>query len=184
MWTLLMKLVTPKYNFVSKCNLKRVWVYFGSHVNVVLHRFLLITFQVVIVIGLLLNVLTKCRGSVNNCSTIVRVFRNLFWKIWPLFGQILITCLKCSRASFSPSFYSEKMHWGRGWSSKQSFYVHPVSDDIRVRIPQKLEAVAFWSWNLDVMIFQSWNLDVVAFCPLKKHLGITMSWLNCLRFSM
>ena len=35
-------------------------------------------------------------------------------KICPLFGQILIPCLKCSRASFLPSSYSEKMRWGRG----------------------------------------------------------------------
>ena len=30
-----------------------------------------------------------------------------------------------------------------------------VSEDIRVRIPQKLDVVAFWSWNLDVVVFQS-----------------------------
>ena len=36
----------------------------------------------------------------------------------------------------------------------------------------------FWSWNFDVVVFQSWNLDVVTFRPLKKCLGITMSWLN------
>ena len=42
------------------------------------------------------------------------VFRDLFLKIFPLFDQILITCVKCSRASFSPSSYSEKMRWGRG----------------------------------------------------------------------
>ena len=59
-----------------------------------------------------------------------------------------------------------------------------LSGGIRVRIPQKLDVVAFWSWNLDVVVFQSWNLDVVAFRPLKKCLGITMSWLNCLYFSM
>ena len=59
-----------------------------------------------------------------------------------------------------------------------------ISGGIRVRIPQELDVVAFWSWNLDVVVFQPWNLDVVAFCPLKKCLGITMSWVNCLRFSM
>ena len=57
-----------------------------------------------------------------------------------------------------------------------------LSRGIRVRIPQKLDAVAFWSWNLDVVVFQSGNLDVVTFHPLKKCLGITMSWLSCLRF--
>ena len=59
-----------------------------------------------------------------------------------------------------------------------------LSSGIRVRIPQELDVLAFWSWNLDVVVFQSWNLDVVAFCPLKKRLGITMSWLICLHFSM
>ena len=62
--------------------------------------------------------------------------------------------------------------------------VFKISGGIRVRIPQKLDVVTFWSWNLDVVVFRPWNLDVVAFCPLKKCLGITMSWVNCLRFSM
>ena len=43
-----------------------------------------------------------------------------------------------------------------------------IPGGIRVRIPQELDVVAFWSWNLDVVVFQPWNLDVVAFCPLKK----------------
>ena len=47
-------------------------------------------------------------------SIAVHVFRNLFLKICPLFGQTLITCLKCSRASFSPSSCSGKMHWRWG----------------------------------------------------------------------
>ena len=49
-----------------------------------------------------------------------------------------------------------------------------LSEGIRIRIPQELDAVTFWSWNL----------DVVAFCPLKKRLGITKPQLICLRFSM
>ena len=49
-----------------------------------------------------------------------------------------------------------------------------LSGGIRVRIPQELDVVAFWSWNL----------DIVAFSTLKKHLGITMPWLICLHFSM
>ena len=59
----------------------------------------------------------------------------------------------------------------------QSSYI--VSRGIRVRIPQELDVVAFWSWTLNVVVFQSWNLDVVAFCPLKKCLEITMLWVNC-----
>ena len=50
-------------------------------------------------------------------SITVHAFRNLFLKIYPLFGQTLITYLKCSRASFLPSSYSEKMRWGRGCGS-------------------------------------------------------------------
>ena len=53
--------------------------------------------------------------------------------------------------------------------------VVPLSGGIRVRIPQELDVVAFWSWNLDIVVFQPWNLDVVAFCPLKICYGITMS---------
>ena len=50
----------------------------------------------------------------NISSNVVYVFRNLFWKICPLSGQILIKFLRCSRVSFLPSSYSEKKHWGRG----------------------------------------------------------------------
>ena len=58
-----------------------------------------------------------------SCKSIaVHIFCNLFWKICPLFGQILITCLKCSRASFLPSSYNEKMHWGQGWQNKNMIY--------------------------------------------------------------
>ena len=59
-----------------------------------------------------------------------------------------------------------------------------ISGGIRVRIPQELNVLAFWSWNLDVVVFWSWNLNVVAFCTLKKHLGIMMLWLICFCFLM
>ena len=49
--------------------------------------------------------------SINIFSIVVHVFPNLFWKICPLFGHILLTCLKCSRSSFFPPSYSEKMRW-------------------------------------------------------------------------
>ena len=39
---------------------------------------------------------------------VIHVLCNLFWKICPLFGQILIMCLKCSRASFLSSFYRKR----------------------------------------------------------------------------
>ena len=60
---------------------------------------------------------TKCpsiyRWIVYIFSIAFHVVRNLFWKICPLFGQILVKCLKCSRTSFSPSSYSKKMSWER-----------------------------------------------------------------------
>ena len=58
-----------------------------------------------------------------------------------------------------------------------------LSGGIRVRIP-RTRCRDFLVWILDVVVFQSWNLDVVAFCPLKKCLGITMLWVNCLCLSM
>ena len=63
----------------------------------------------------ILNVQTSSRKIVDIFSIAVHVLGNLFWKICPLFGQILITCLKCSRASFSTSSYNEKICWGRDW---------------------------------------------------------------------
>ena len=67
----------------------------------------------------ILNVSLFSSNFANISIIAVYVFRNLFWKICPLFGQILITCLKCS--SFSPSFYvscSEKMLWDKvAWST-------------------------------------------------------------------
>ena len=48
-----------------------------------------------------------------------------------------------------------------------------LSGGIRVRIPQKLHVVAFWSWDLDVVVFWSWDLDVVVYMsprpPFRFH---------------
>ena len=63
----------------------------------------------------ILNVTLFTKNFVNIFSIAVQEFRNLFWKICPLFGQILITCLKCSRASSSLFSYSEKLRWDQGW---------------------------------------------------------------------
>ena len=57
----------------------------------------------------ILRVQTDSLESVNIFSIVAHVFRNLFWKICPLFGKILITCLKSCKAT-----YSKKMHWGGG----------------------------------------------------------------------
>ena len=57
------------------------------------------------------------RESADAFNITAHVFYSLFLRICPLFGQTLITCVKCSRASFSHSSCSEKMHWGRGCSS-------------------------------------------------------------------
>ena len=48
-------------------------------------------------------------STANIFSIVFQVFRNSFWQICPLFGQILITHLKYSKDSFSPSSYSKKM---------------------------------------------------------------------------
>ena len=48
-------------------------------------------------------------------------------------------------------------------SNPCSSNIPKISGGIRVRIPQELDVVAFWSWNLDVVAFWSWNLHVVVF---------------------
>ena len=63
----------------------------------------------------LLSIQTFSRESVDVFNIATLVFPDLFLKICSLYGQILITCLKCSRVSFSLSCYSEKMSWGGGW---------------------------------------------------------------------
>ena len=63
----------------------------------------------------ILNVKISSRESANIFSVSVYVFRDLFWQICPLFVQVLIKCLKCSRASSSLSSYSKKLRCERGW---------------------------------------------------------------------
>ena len=58
--------------------------------------------------------------SVDVFSIAAHGFPNLFIKICPLFGQILITCLKCSKASFSLSSCGLKMRLGRVWNGEGS----------------------------------------------------------------
>ena len=48
----------------------------------------------------ILNVQTCSRKSVVIFIIAVLVCRNLFWELCPLFGKILVTCLKCSRVFF------------------------------------------------------------------------------------
>ena len=69
------------------------------------HRFLLICFYYVFIL-----VLAK---TAYVFSIVSYVFRNLFWKICPLLGQILITCLNGSRASSSLCSYGGKICWVR-----------------------------------------------------------------------
>ena len=57
------------------------------------------------------------------------------------------------------------------WHVSPSVYRINLSWSMRVRISQKLDAVAFLYWNLDVVVFQSWNPYMVAFCPLENALG-------------
>ena len=51
-------------------------------------------------------------------SKLVNIF---VLKNCPLFAQILITCLKCSRVSFLASPYNEKMSWGEVWAYSFNF---------------------------------------------------------------
>ena len=48
----------------------------------------------------ILNILISSRKTADVFSMAVHLFNYLFWKMCPQFLQILITCLKCSRASF------------------------------------------------------------------------------------
>ena len=68
------------------------------------------SFFFILFFSLALN--TKCPGTyhciVNVFSIAVHIFRNLFRKICPLFGQILVRCLKCSKTSFSPSLIAKR----------------------------------------------------------------------------
>ena len=62
----------------------------------------------------ILNIRMPSSKIINIFTIAVYITRNVFWKICPLFGQLLITCLKCSRASFSPSSCNKKIRWRQG----------------------------------------------------------------------
>lgn len=57
--------------------------------------------------------------------------------------------------------------------SKDSFPSKNMMEN-NVEILHKLDALAFWSWNLDVIIFWSLNLDIMILRPLQKCVGILM----------
>ena len=77
-------------------------------------------FHSYVLIFLFLALLTNHSREPADFSNIAaHIFLNLFIKICPLFGQILITCLKFSSASFSFSSCSEKVHWGWGWNGER-----------------------------------------------------------------
>ena len=79
---------------------------------------------------------------VDNLSISGHVLRNLFRKICSLFRQILITFLKCSRASFSLSSFSKKMRW----DEVGKYFFKGVSHN------------AFQSWMLQMFITLSANI--------------------------
>ena len=84
-----------------------------------LRLILLSAFHSYVFIFLSLALLTNHSREPADFSNIAaHIFFNLFIKICPLFGQILITCLKFSSASFSISSCSEKVHWGWGWNGE------------------------------------------------------------------
>ena len=52
-------------------------------------------------------------------SVLLSIYSVIYSKKYALYlGKFSVTCLKCSRASFSPSFYSKKMRRGRGCHSR------------------------------------------------------------------
>ena len=89
-------------------------------------------------------------------------------KICPLFWQILITGLKCSRVSFSPSSYNEKMRWRRGciWTCFW-FYLFLVYNFILCKEPflRHTLVFGFHPWLFFYMIrmsveFSTWRIVV------------------------
>ena len=81
-------------------------------------------------------------------SIAVHVFRNLFLKMYALFGQILITCLKCSRTSFSPSSYSGNMHWR--WGCPYTNLYLCESETYRMLILKSFVFCKFWTSPLQI----------------------------------
>ena len=75
----------------------------------------------------ILNVTLFSKNFVNIFSIAVHVFHNFFRKICPLSEQILITCLKCSRASFLFSSYSKKAHCGQSWLLIRKNQLHALN---------------------------------------------------------
>ena len=81
----------------------------------------------VFILFLSLASLTKLRNSypwtVDVFSSSALVCANLYLKICPLLGQILITCLNCFSTSFLLSSYDKKIRWGRGWISAPTWNI-------------------------------------------------------------
>ena len=72
----------------------------------------------------ILNIWTSSSDCADVFSIAIHMFSNLFSKICSLFGQILIAYLKCSKTFFLPSFYNEKISWGRGCGSSTYCDLH------------------------------------------------------------
>ena len=71
------------------------------------------SFPYAFILILFLVLLTTCPPLYHQIVNNFSVFCNLFWTIRPLFGQILITCLKNSKAWLSTFSYRQNMRWGR-----------------------------------------------------------------------
>ena len=101
-------------------------------------------------------------------SMSVHVFRNLFWKLYPLFGQILITRFKFSRAFFLLFFYSKKI------SREQGRLIGYLLNDARTFLIRKVRACQSRFWidicaRLKDLLFQK-KLEGSTFTPsLKKR---------------
>ena len=97
----------------------------------------------------ILNVSSITDNGLNIFGMAVYIFLNLFWKIRPLFWQILITYL-ISRASFSLCSYTEKMCWGHGCRFWSLLYVVWMLSFIRyssLRKVLKQSRTFSWVWS-------------------------------------
>ena len=99
-------------------------------------------------------------------SMSVHVFRNLFWKLYPLFGQILITRFKFSRAFFLLFFYSKKI------SREQSRLIGYLLNDARTFLIRKVRTCQSRFWidicaRLKDLLFQK-KLEGSIFTPSLK----------------
>ena len=90
-----------------------------------------------------------------------------------------------------PEFRQYLVPWGSkvliirsDWDLMKWYDSHRKSTISRNIMHLSIKTVAFWSWNFDAMVFLVLESRYHRFFPLEKCIGITMSWLSCLYFSI